>query len=45
MKLFLLELVPMFFRTRWPLKKYYWQVEELDAARQKAEEFSRIKWE
>ncbi len=32
-----LDLVPRFLRTRWPLRRYYWQTEELEAVRERAE--------
>jgi len=42
----LMQLVPMFFRDKWPLKKYYWQKEELQKAENIAKRLSeRIKWE
>jgi hypothetical protein len=34
----LFELVPMWFRTRWPLKRFYWQQEEIEEAKEKAKE-------
>lgn len=29
----LLRLIPSWLRTRWPLKRFYWQQEEIDASR------------
>ena len=26
-----LDFVPMWFRSRWPMKDWYWQTDELDA--------------
>ncbi len=36
-----LDRVPHWFRTRWPLRQYYWQQEELDAANARAVEVLR----
>ena len=42
----LLDLVPMWFRTRWPLRRFYWQAEDLAAARAKAKTFWKdMGWE
>lgn len=34
--------VPMWFRTRWPLKRFYWQKEELDAAQDRAKQMAEL---
>ena len=42
----LLESVPKALRTRWPLKRYYYQADELAEAERLAKEWSEsIKWE
>jgi hypothetical protein len=38
MRNFLLELVPLFFRTRWPMKRFYYQKEDLERAEAWAKE-------
>lgn len=41
----MLDLIPRWFRTRWPLKRFYWQQEELDAAEREAKEFVKtLRW-
>ena len=45
---FLRDLVPMWFRTRWPLNElgWYWQKDEIERADKKAKEWAKnIKWE
>lgn len=39
MKNSLLDYVPMYFRSRWPLKRFYWQPEEIEDAKLMAEEY------
>lgn len=34
----LAELVPLWLRSRWPLRRFYWQEEELVLARERARE-------
>jgi len=42
----ILDLVPAWFRTRWPLRKFFWQTEEIEAAFKRAEEIcDKIKWD
>lgn len=39
-------LVPMWFRDKWPMKRFYWQQEDFDRADKYAKELSeRLKWE
>lgn len=41
-----LKLVPKWFRSRWPMKRYYWQPEDLREAARKASELSnKLKWD
>ncbi len=39
-KLRILDSVPFWFRRRWPLRRFYLQQEDIDAARRRAEELS-----
>jgi len=41
-KFFLLNLIPMAWRKREPFKKYYWQQEEIDEAREEAKRLMKI---
>ena len=34
-----LDYVPMWFRMRWPLRRYYWQADEIERAEVIAERF------
>lgn len=45
MKYLLLDLAPIFFRTKWPMKRFYWQKEDIEQAEKKSRELmERIKW-
>lgn len=38
----LLELTPMWMRTRWPLKKYFWQKEDIEAIKKEASRIAEV---
>ena len=38
-----LDLVPMWFRSRWPLRRFYWQAEELEEIKRGVREV-RAQW-
>ena len=41
MKYWILDnLVPLWFRTRWPMNRYYWQKEDLERAARRAKEIT-----
>jgi hypothetical protein len=45
MKYFLLDLVPEFFRDKWPMKRFYWQEEQIERAKKRAKEISEtLNW-
>ena len=37
-----LDLIPRWFRSRWPLRRYYWQPEEIAQAREEARAIRRL---
>ena len=42
MRGWLLDRVPIWFRRRWPLKRFYWQKAELEAAEVEGERLYRF---
>lgn len=37
-----LDFLPMYFRDKWPMKRFYWQAEDMELAAVKAQELSAI---
>lgn len=44
MRYWLLGVVPRPFRSRWPLRRFYWQADELADARRRADEMWERLW-